>query len=154
MTPPAVPSGPPELDRLATDYTTAVERGTGSWTGTAAQNYRDTTAAKTIYALEASATRARAMSVVVATTGELVEAVRSTVREVIAELVGELASSAAQRFFAYEPPLEELKQIADTTREVVRLVKALLIALDDFAMVIPAVSRCTRHCPKSSRTSM
>jgi uncharacterized protein YukE len=128
-----------ELNRLSEHYAAAVKRGTGGWNGSAGESYREKTAKNTIDTMDCLGTLATAMSIIVASTGEIVDAVRAAARDLIGELVGTLASSLAKRIFLYEPPAEELKQIADVTRKVARLVKALIVTLDDFAAAIPMI---------------
>lgn len=127
-----------ELKRLGRHYTAAVDAGTGGWYGEAGEAYREKTARNLIHAMEVTGTLALTMSVVVGSLGEIVNMVRSAVRDMVGEAVGMLASSAAQKFLAYKPPLAELQQIAETVKKCKKLLD-IMLAVIDLGPIVPVI---------------
>jgi len=84
-----------QLAQISTDLTALAAADTPSWTGPAADAYRQRTA-DTANLLLASQNAAEGAAGGVRAAGELVAAVRSLVRDVIAELVGRMISWALQ----------------------------------------------------------
>ncbi|MEU4247101.1 RHS repeat-associated core domain-containing protein [Amycolatopsis sp. NPDC026612] len=84
-----------QLAEIGTDLTAMAAADTPSWTGPAADAYRERTA-DTVKLLLASQNAAEGAAGGVRAAGELVAAVRSLVRDTIAELVGRMISWALQ----------------------------------------------------------
>jgi hypothetical protein len=140
-----------ELKRLGKHYTAAVNAGTGGWNGVAGSAYREKTAKNIIDVLESTGTLALTMSVVVGSTGEVVNLVRSAVRDLIGEAVGMAVSAFFQRFLAYKPPLEQLRHIAETGKKCKKLIDIMLAVVDLGPMVpmmLEAFKTVTAIIPK------
>ncbi|WP_341867735.1 WXG100 family type VII secretion target, partial [Amycolatopsis kentuckyensis] len=87
-----------ELGSVGEDLTGMVKADTVSWTGNAADTYRQR-AQDTVTLLETAQKGCEGASSGVKTAGEVVAAVRALVRDIIAELVGHLISWALQVLF-------------------------------------------------------
>lgn len=84
-----------ELASISSDLLQAVEEDTTTWTGPAADTYRQR-GADTATLIQAAQSAAEGASSGIATAGEVVAAVRTLVRDIIAEVVGRLVSWALQ----------------------------------------------------------
>ncbi|UVS78733.1 type VII secretion target [Actinokineospora sp. UTMC 2448] len=125
-----------ELTRLANHYASVKDK-TGGWQGEAGESYRDNVAATIINAMKAAANLATVMSIVVGVTGDLVNLVRSAVRDITAQALGQLVSAAAKRF--YKPPFEELSNVAFHLKNAKALVTFLIVFVNHFARQIPLI---------------
>ncbi|WP_051174011.1 DUF6531 domain-containing protein [Amycolatopsis orientalis] len=126
-----------ELGTIGTDLTGMVEADLQSWTGTAADQYRQRTTDMTDV-LTAAQKGCEGASSGVKTAGEVVAAVRTLVRDIIAELVGHLISWALQVLFTLGIGLtwvvpqvvtavaKTASKIADITTKLVKALKGLM----------------------------
>ncbi|MGW9479544.1 DUF6531 domain-containing protein [Saccharomonospora azurea] len=87
-----------ELASISADLLKAVDEDTTTWTGPAADTYRQR-GADTATLLQAAQSAAEGAGSGIATAGEVVAAVRTLVRDIVAELVGRLISWALQVVF-------------------------------------------------------
>jgi uncharacterized protein YukE len=126
-----------ELHRLGEFYAGAVRSGTGNWDGAAGHGYRENTAKKVIGAMLASGTLAHTLSIVVAFTGEMVDLVRSAVRDLISQAAAVGADALAKRLFGYSPPAEEIARIAELTGEGKKLINILATLTGEISGLFP-----------------
>lgn len=141
-----------ELTRLADEYTAAVKRGTGGWDGEAGEAYRALFATPIVDAMKAASNLALALSIIVGTSGEMVNAVRSTVRDLTAQAIGELASAGVQKILPYKPPFEELSNVRYLLNNAKNVVTFLIVFVNHFskqvALVIEAYKTVAGIIPK------
>ncbi|MDT7729309.1 MAG: hypothetical protein QOI21_5885 [Actinomycetota bacterium] len=126
-----------ELGGVGQDLTAMVNNDTVSWTGVAADAYRQR-AADTVALLGSAKEGSEGASSGVKTAGEVVAAVRSLVRDIIAELIGHMISWALQVVFtlgiglAWVVPqvvaavAKTAAHIADITGKLIKALKALI----------------------------
>ncbi|MGW5740870.1 DUF6531 domain-containing protein [Amycolatopsis sp. NPDC003861] len=122
-----------ELGSVGEDLTGMVKADTVSWTGAAADTYRQR-AQDTVTLLETAQKGCEGASSGVKTAGEVVAAVRALVRDIIAELVGHLISWALQVLFTLGIGLtwvvpQVINAVAKTASKIADLVKRLVTAL-------------------------
>ncbi|WIX91932.1 DUF6531 domain-containing protein [Amycolatopsis sp. DG1A-15b] len=122
-----------ELGSIGEDLTGMVKADTVSWTGNAADTYRQR-AQDTVTLLETAQKGCEGASSGVKTAGEVVAAVRALVRDIIAELVGHLISWALQVLFTLGIGLtwvvpQVINAVAKTASKIADLVKRLVTAL-------------------------
>ncbi|WUL53142.1 DUF6531 domain-containing protein [Amycolatopsis sp. NBC_00348] len=122
-----------ELGAVGTDLTDMVKADLQSWSGNAADQYRQR-AADTVDILTAAQKGCEGASSGVKTAGEVVAAVRMLVRDIIAELVGHLISWALQVVFTLGIGLtwvvpQVVAAVAKTASKIADLVKKLVKAL-------------------------
>ena len=131
-----------ELGSIGQDLTGMVKTDTTSWTGTAADTYRER-AQDTVILLETAQKGCEGASSGVKTAGEVVAAVRALVRDIIAELVGHLISWALQVVFTLGIGMtwvvpQVINAVAKTASKIADLVKRLVTALK---ALIPLLKR-------------
>ncbi|MGK3209347.1 WXG100 family type VII secretion target, partial [Amycolatopsis sp. MEPSY49] len=131
-----------ELGSIGEDLTGMVKADTASWTGTAADTYRQR-AQDTVTLLETAQKGCEGASSGVKTAGEVVAAVRALVRDIIAELVGHLISWALQVVFTLGIGLtwvvpQVVNAVAKTASKIADLTKRLVKALQ---ALIPLLKR-------------
>ncbi len=131
-----------ELANIGQDLTGMVKTDTTSWTGTAADTYRQR-AQDTVTLLETAQKGCEGASSGVKTAGEVVAAVRALVRDIIAELVGHLISWALQVVFTLGIGLtwvvpQVITAVAKTASKIADLTKRLVKALQ---ALIPLLKR-------------
>jgi RHS repeat-associated protein len=126
-----------ELGSIGEDLTGMVGADTASWTGNAADTYRQR-AQDTVTLLSTAQKGCEGASSGVKTAGEVVAAVRALVRDIIAELVGHLISWALQVVFTLGIGLtwvvpqvvaavaKTASKIADLTKRLVKALQALI----------------------------
>lgn len=150
------------LTEAAHNYAAAVQRDVAGWQGQAADAYRRQ-AATLVQGLGCAGALADGMSALVSIGAELVATVRSAVRDIIANLVGELISDAAQELCtagaATPLVVEEATGAIDretsvVTKLVESLVKVLKNAvfiaskvntlLSEIAKIVPLVQRISK----------
>ncbi|WP_410614535.1 RHS repeat-associated core domain-containing protein [Amycolatopsis sp. lyj-109] len=122
-----------ELGSVGEDLTGMVKADTVSWTGAAADTYRQR-AQDTVTLLETAQKGCEGASSGVKTAGEVVAAVRALVRDIIAELVGHLISWALQVLFTLGIGMtwvvpQVITAVAKTASKIADLVKRLVTAL-------------------------
>ncbi|WP_439380737.1 DUF6531 domain-containing protein [Amycolatopsis lexingtonensis] len=122
-----------ELGSIGQDLTGMVTADTVSWTGPAADTYRQR-AQDTVTLLETAQKGCEGASSGVKTAGEVVAAVRALVRDIIAELIGHLISWALQVVFTLGIGLtwvvpQVIGAVAKTASKIADLVKRLVTAL-------------------------
>ncbi|MEU0791114.1 DUF6531 domain-containing protein [Amycolatopsis sp. NPDC005961] len=122
-----------ELGSIGQDLTGMVKTDISSWTGTAADTYRQR-AQDTVTLLETAQKGCEGASSGVKTAGEVVAAVRALVRDIIAELVGHLISWALQVIFTLGIGMtwvvpQVIGAVAKTASKIADLVKRLVTAL-------------------------
>lgn len=88
--------------------------------------------------MKASANLALALSILVGVTGDMVNAVRSAVRDLTAQAIGELASAGLQRL-GYKPPFEELSNARYMLNNAKNVVKFLVVFVNHFSRQVPLV---------------
>jgi hypothetical protein len=130
-----------ELDRLGKHYADAVTAGTGNWQGGAGDNYRDRTAKTTVDSLFATSQLANAMSVVVATTGELVNLARTLVRDIIADLVAQVVKAGLKRL-GLVLPNDMLGEIAKKVKWGKQVFEFMLTLVKALGGHIPKLIEC------------
>ncbi|WP_143132651.1 RHS repeat-associated core domain-containing protein [Amycolatopsis rubida] len=122
-----------ELESIGKDLTSCVEKDLQSWTGEAADAYRERTE-DVANLLGAAQKGTEGAASGVKTAGEVVAAVRMLVRDIIAQLVGHLISWALQVLFtagigmAWVLP-QVTAAVAKTAAELARITKQLVSAL-------------------------
>jgi uncharacterized protein YukE len=126
-----------ELNRLGKHYAGAVTAGTGNWQGEGGDNYRERTAKRTVDGLLAAGQLANAMSIVVATAGELVNLTRTLVRDIIADLVAQAIKAGLKRLGLVLP--------TDMLAEIAKKVKWGKQAFDFMLTLVQAIGG---HVPK------
>ncbi len=131
-----------ELGSIGEDLTGMVKADTASWTGNAADTYRQR-AQDTVTLLETAQKGCEGASSGVKTAGEVVAAVRALVRDIIAELIGHLISWALQVVFTLGIGLtwvvpQVIGAVAKTASKIADLVKRLVTALK---ALVPLVKR-------------
>ncbi|QKV81817.1 hypothetical protein HUT10_49200 [Amycolatopsis sp. Hca4] len=131
-----------ELGSVGEDLTGMVKADTASWTGAAADTYRQR-AQDTVTLLETAQKGCEGASSGVKTAGEVVAAVRALVRDIIAELVGHLISWALQVVFTLGIGMtwvvpQVINAVAKTASKIADLVKRLVTALK---ALIPLLKR-------------
>ncbi|MCR6490265.1 DUF6531 domain-containing protein [Amycolatopsis sp. OK19-0408] len=126
-----------ELGSVGEDLLGMVKADTASWTGNAADTYRQR-AQDTVTLLETAQKGCEGASSGVKTAGEVVAAVRALVRDIIAELVGHLISWALQVLFTLGIGMtwvvpqvvtavaKTASKIADLTKRLVKALQALI----------------------------
>ncbi|MEV7097435.1 RHS repeat-associated core domain-containing protein [Amycolatopsis sp. NPDC051045] len=122
-----------ELGSIGEDLTGMVKADTASWTGNAADTYRQR-AQDTVTLLETAQKGCEGASSGVKTAGEVVAAVRALVRDIIAELIGHLISWALQVVFTLGIGMtwvvpQVINAVAKTASKIADLVKRLVTAL-------------------------
>ncbi|MFI5589650.1 RHS repeat-associated core domain-containing protein [Amycolatopsis sp. NPDC051758] len=122
-----------ELGSIGEDLTGMVKADTVSWTGNAADTYRQR-ADDTVTLLNTAQKGCEGASSGVKTAGEVVAAVRALVRDIIAELIGHLISWALQVVFTLGIGLtwvvpQVINAVAKTASKIADLVKRLVTAL-------------------------
>jgi excreted virulence factor EspC (type VII ESX diderm) len=141
-----------ELDRLANHYALAIKLGAGGWDGEAGESYRQNAAHVIVDAMKASANLAEVMSIIVGTTGELVDLVRTVVRDLAAQAIGVLTSAAAQRFLGYKPPFEALSNVRYSLKTAKAIVTFLIVLINEFgtdvSRVVEAYKTVAKIIPK------
>ncbi|MFB9928800.1 RHS repeat-associated core domain-containing protein [Amycolatopsis halotolerans] len=122
-----------ELESIGKDLTACVEKDLQSWTGEAADSYRERT--KDVANLLGAAQKGtEGAASGVKTAGEVVAAVRMLVRDIIAQLVGHLISWALQVLFtagigmAWVLP-QVVGAVAKTAAQLAKITKQLVSAL-------------------------
>ncbi|MER6877423.1 DUF6531 domain-containing protein, partial [Amycolatopsis sp. NPDC000673] len=122
-----------ELESIGKDLTACVEKDLQSWTGEAADSYRERT--KDVANLLGAAQKGtEGAASGVKTAGEVVAAVRMLVRDIIAQLVGHLISWALQVLFtagigmAWVLP-QVVGAVAKTAAQLAKITKQLVAAL-------------------------
>ncbi|WP_158890975.1 DUF6531 domain-containing protein [Amycolatopsis anabasis] len=152
-----------ELGEVGTDLTSMTKADTANWTGAAGDAYRERSA-DTANLITAAQQGADGASSGVQTAGEVVAAVRTLVRDIIAELVGHLISWALQVIatlgigLAWVVPqvisavVKTASQIANITKKLVKALKALVPLLkragDLFADAGKALKNLKSGAPK------
>ncbi|MDS0134294.1 DUF6531 domain-containing protein [Amycolatopsis sp. 505] len=131
-----------ELGSVGEDLTGMVTTDIASWTGAAADTYRQR-AQDTVTLLETAQKGCEGASSGVKTAGEVVAAVRALVRDIIAELVGHLISWALQVVFTLGIGMtwvvpQVINAVAKTASKIADLVKRLVTALK---ALIPLLKR-------------
>ncbi|MFJ1768147.1 RHS repeat-associated core domain-containing protein [Amycolatopsis sp. NPDC088138] len=131
-----------ELGSIGEDLTGMVKADTVSWTGNAADTYRQR-ADDTVTLLATAQKGCEGASSGVKTAGEVVAAVRALVRDIIAELIGHLISWALQVVFTLGIGLtwvvpQVINAVAKTASKIADLVKRLVTALK---ALIPLLKR-------------
>ena len=131
-----------ELGSIGEDLTGMVKADTVSWTGNAADTYRQR-ADDTVTLLNTAQKGCEGASSGVKTAGEVVAAVRALVRDIIAELIGHLISWALQVVFTLGIGLtwvvpQVINAVAKTASKIADLVKRLVTALK---ALIPLLKR-------------
>ncbi|MFJ1760073.1 RHS repeat-associated core domain-containing protein [Amycolatopsis sp. NPDC088138] len=131
-----------ELGSIGEDLTGMVKADTVSWTGNAADTYRQR-ADDTVTLLATAQKGCEGASSGVKTAGEVVAAVRALVRDIIAELIGHLISWALQVVFTLGIGLtwvvpQVIGAVAKTASKIADLVKRLVTALK---ALIPLLKR-------------
>src|SRR3981189_2016962 len=126
-----------ELGSVGEDLTSMVSNDLVSWTGVAADGYRER-ASDTVALLGSAKEGSEGASSGVKTAGEVVAAVRSLVRDIIAELIGHMISWALQVVFTLGIGLiwvvpqvvaavaKTASEIASITTKLVKALKALV----------------------------
>ncbi|WP_410592848.1 RHS repeat-associated core domain-containing protein [Amycolatopsis sp. lyj-23] len=122
-----------ELQAVGTDLGDMVQADLQSWTGPAADAYRQRTQ-DAVALLESAQKGCEGASSGVKTAGEVVAAVRALVRDIIAELIGHLISWALQVVFTLGIGLtwvvpQVIGAVAKTASKIADLVKRLVTAL-------------------------
>jgi RHS repeat-associated protein len=147
-----------ELGSVGTDLAGMVSADLHSWTGIAADTYRDR-ATDTVTLLDAAKQGCEGASSGVKTAGEVVAAVRALVRDIIAELIGHMISWALQVLFTLGIGLtwvvpqvvnavaKTASKIANLTKKTVKALQALMPLLkradDLFADAASALKKLT-----------
>ncbi|MEQ0565524.1 RHS repeat-associated core domain-containing protein, partial [Amycolatopsis sp. NEAU-NG30] len=131
-----------ELGAIGVDLTGMVTADTATWTGNAADAYRQR-AKDTVTLLETAQKGCEGASSGVKTAGEVVAAVRALVRDIIAELVGHLISWALQVVFTLGIGMtwvvpQVINAVVKTASKIADLVKRLVKALQ---ALIPLLKR-------------
>ena len=131
-----------ELGSIGEDFAGMSTTDTASWTGVAADAYRQR-AKDTVALLDAAKKGCEGASSGVKTAGEVVAAVRALVRDIIAELVGHMISWALQVLFTLGIGLtwvvpQVVAAVAKTASKIADLVKRLVQALK---ALIPLLKR-------------
>ncbi|HEU5472397.1 MAG TPA: type VII secretion target [Actinophytocola sp.] len=137
-----------ELDRLADHYAAHKDR-TGNWNGDAGDSYRQKVAQPIIDVMKSSANLAGALSIVVGTTGTLVDLARSAVRDLAAQAIGELASAGVQKIIPYKPPFEELSNARYMLNNAKSIVKFLIVFINHFSEQVLLVLEAFKAVAKS-----
>lgn len=128
-----------DLDTLHVNYVTSVENDTASWRGQAADAYRNRAAAPNAESLATMVVLADAISTVVNAVGELVDAARSILRDILAAAIGEAVKALAKQVIRYAPPTEMLGEIARQTTLASRVVIDVIRVIDEIAPLLSAV---------------
>jgi len=155
-----------ELGDVGTELVAMVKADTGSWKGEAGDNYRKR-ADDTATLITAAQKGAEGAGSGVQTAGEVVAAVRTLVRDIIAELVGHLVSWALQVVFTLGIGLtwvvpqvvaavaKTASKIAGLTQKLVKALKALMPLLkradDLFADAAKSLKKLTPGSTKSAK---
>ncbi len=122
-----------ELQAIGTDLGDMVKSDLQSWSGPAADSYRQRTQ-DAVTLLESAQKGCEGASSGVKTAGEVVAAVRALVRDIIAELIGHLISWALQVVFTLGIGLtwvvpQVIGAVAKTASKIADLVKRLVTAM-------------------------
>ncbi|SFW88769.1 RHS repeat-associated core domain-containing protein [Amycolatopsis australiensis] len=145
-----------ELGSIGEDLTGMVKTDTASWTGPAADTYRQR-AQDTVTLLETARKGCEGASSGVKTAGEVVAAVRALVRDIIAELIGHLISWALQVVFTLGIGLtwvvpqvigavaKTASKIADLTKRLVKALQALIPLLKKAGSLFGDAAKALRN---------
>ncbi|MFF6001421.1 RHS repeat-associated core domain-containing protein [Prauserella flavalba] len=129
-----------ELTAISGDLRKLIEEDTASWTGPAADAYRER-GADTATLITAAQTAADGASSGIGTAGEVVGAVRTLVRDIIADLVGHMISWALQVLLtlgigmAWVVP-QVVAAVAKTATQIADITKKLVDALSKLSPLL------------------
>lgn len=126
-----------ELIRLGNHYNKARTAGTGGWHGDANEAYQ-TTAKNIVDALLAKGKLAHAMSVMVATTGDMVDLARSIIRDLIGMALGEAVKAGMKRL-GLQVPTDELADLLRYIKMGKQVVQLLIKVVEAFGGELPKI---------------
>jgi hypothetical protein len=136
------------LGDIGEQYEPEVNKGTSRWAGAGGTNYRTKTAHNLLDSTKGAAVLGKGMSVVVATTGEMVSLVRSFVRDLISTVVADLIKGGLKRLGFYSGPAEDIAAIAKATDLARYAVNALVTCLQDTLTIVQLLVEMAKTAAK------